>query len=1124
MTDSPSPEKLPADAGARERAVTVTDRNLVVVAGAGSGKTSLLVERIVYLLFTAEIAPSSFIALTFTRLAAAQMRARVWNAFLWFEALGEEANNNDLPGVKEAKRVLGRLLQLGWTVERVKELAAELLTKLDPGAISTIHGYCMQLISRYPSEAGVSPSVQLADEGDLDRFAAEIWPQVLLSDDHHPARDAELEYLLSKFDIEDLKTLFVDLLNSNRPVEAWLSTGISKAGADESLREALRGAPERLLKLASVVGKSKFGEMLQKGAAMAALAEREGIAAIRKQSAEGVSTGDSKKADPAEQAFANRILQILDLCRRVDEESMSRALLWLCVPAAAAREKRAREGWISNDGLLVCVRDLLKNAPSVRRAEGGRLQQILVDEFQDTDPLQYEILFYLSESGRGSAAESAWEAEPAAGKLFIVGDPKQSIYRFRGADMEAYSRAVEKIIKNGGETLELTVSFRSPAEILQPLDRLFSNWLDARDDTERRHRAAPEYIAIEPHRETAGAAFSKDDGSPRVEIWSPASVASDERRAEEAEWIAQDIAANITKTAKRADRESRLTPRHHAILLRSFSNVSLYARALEDRGIAVLLQGGRTFYERTEVTDLRSWLRAVAEPNDAIALLAACRSVAGAVPDLELQQFAASGAAWNSLYPAEAAKYPNIARVFSILSESREYASVRSPEDVIRDLLQKTKLYELHAAGFDGAQRIANLEKCIEIAATLARTRGLALDEVASELAFRARATGREGEQSLAEEGIDAVQILTIHGAKGLEFEIVYLADLARENRPVPVPSYVHNQEGAAAAAAKKSVMLTIAGARRELRERVHAAAEERRLFYVATTRAKERLIFVAGDARSPGFRGPWLNRLREAFLYDPSDEDGKLLIGGGAMHKKPPSNYTKEELASKESYHFTEGALAFIKNARSASAAARPPLVSPSGLAEARDWEQNGDEEDAIVYKSSGRETARAVGVAVHRILQFADFSNTTKPLASDGELADACDAAAAESAGDPARVRADVTKILVEFNKSALRRRLSKVNIRARELPLLAFENGVAIHGFADFIFEENGETVLGDWKTDVVDGAGSLDEAAKRHFAQLNFYRRALEQILGVSVRAELLFVRAGTSVVVPPVPKN
>lgn len=1108
--NDPGPDAgVPADAGARERAVTATGVNLVVIAGAGSGKTSLLVERIVYLLMTAEIAPASWTALTFTEAAAAQMRARVAGALHWLAAPAADLACAR-PGAKEGKRALGRLLQLGWTAARAAELAEELLSQFEPACISTIHGFCLQLLGRHPAEAGISPDFKSDDGSELKRFADESWPDVAAGASS-PERARELGELLQIFDWTDFRILYEQMLDASCPVERWIAEGIPPGIGAEAALARLRGAPERLLRLRAAFPKpTGFPRMLEHCARAAEVALEKGPGAVRAQFRSRIKKEKttSTKVDGVEVEWALEIYKLLDVCWRVDEENVHRAIRFLSIPAAEARARRAREGWLSFDGMLAAARDLLRDHPEIRRAEGVRLQHILVDEFQDNDPLQYELIFHLAEERTGGRAKLA------PGKIFIVGDPKQAIYRFRGADMEAYARAVDSILADGGARLELNVSFRSPSAILDPVDRLFSDWLPPLDAREIEHRAAPEYIKIAPHRAAPDPGFAPPSGGPRVEIWSPAEAPSEARRAQEARWIADDIILNITKT------NGRVRAGDHAILLRYFSNVAIYSRALEERGIQVVLQGGRTFYARGEVSDLRAWIRAVAEQNDTISLLAALRSAAGAVPDRELQAFAAGGIRWNAQIDAAESKYPNIARAFRIIRALREYSAAHTADETVREILIRTRLYELHSAGFDGAQRAANLEKCEELAAELARTRGLALDEIAGELARRAKTEGSEGERALAEAGGDAAQILTIHGAKGLEFKIVYIADLAGGRRVETSETRVRAEpDGACSANLAQSLRMTWPAAARAVRDEIHRNAEDRRLFYVASTRAEERLILIGGR-KGKGPASPWLDRIRAAFLYQADLADRAALMDGAVIHRAPPERYTNDTLAADGAPEFTKTAAAFAAAADRARAGARAPLLSPTGLAESREAER--DEEGGSRARrdddsnSGNAAAARAAGVAAHAVFEIVDFKNPSSPLLPPDELLRiAADAAAGEGA-DAAAVLRDVTEILATFEKSELRARLRNVKILARELPLLARGDGAAphgnaVHGYADLLFEEGGAIVLADWKTDCCPTPRALDEAVVRHAPQLQFYKQTLEAILNRTVRAELFFVR-------------
>src|SRR5439155_18276936 len=298
---------------------------------------------------------------------------------------------------------------------------------------------------------------------------------------------------------------------------------------------------------------------------------------------------------------------------------------------------------------------------------------------------QYEILFFLSEEAETQAAE-AYRTRLAAGRLFIVGDPKQSIYRFRGADVEAYRRAVDHVAACGGEILTLDNSFRSPEEIVLPINALFDAWIGRRETNEQ-----PAYRPIVSARGPGG------DGSPRIELWSvPAAGEADDRRAAEGNVVAGWIAANLGRPGATG---RPLLCRNVALLFRALTNVDIYAQSLRRAGLPFVVEGGKKFYGRPEVGDLIAFLRAAANPNDRTALLAVLRGPLGGVPDSELALFGSAGGRLDlaSAGDVDASAFPGLSRVLRQIETFRTALRGRAPDEAIRAALRDTPLLVLHA-------------------------------------------------------------------------------------------------------------------------------------------------------------------------------------------------------------------------------------------------------------------------------------------------------------------------------------------------------------------------------------------------------------------------------------------
>jgi ATP-dependent helicase/nuclease subunit A len=1136
----------PPDANDRERAVVERERNVVVVAGAGSGKTSLLVERALYSLLWGHVEPGRFVAITFTEAAAQEMRRRMRDSLEDLEsASGADPNYR----TKEGAFLHARARAEGIADETLRARARAASASIPTSAITTIHGFCSGCLRRHPVEAGVPLDPRLDDGAVLETFVDAEWWETLRALDPN---DPEAAFALETFDPNDLREWFAGLLHPSIP-GAPEDPKDRDAAAREALGSWMGGWGDRLrASAAKITHKSgqKFAAWLRGMADQVDAILAGGLPNYLKSNPPRLAGGSNTTLPDEEIKFAKRVERTLEILRSVDDAAVARAVAVLRPFAAAARRKFLAAGWLSYDGLLVHTRNLLRDDPNIRREEGGRLQAILVDEFQDTDPLQYEIVFFLAEAAGGAPARDAWSVRLAPGRLFLVGDPKQSIYRFRGADIEAYRRAEEKVLAEGGIRLALHANFRSPAELLAPLHRLFSDWLTPQNEEETAARAAPSYESMVAHRDGPKPKFGT---SPRVEVWSPeASDDSQEkgaaaRRRREADWIADEIHRQLSCAPgdpAHQDSKGRHDPKDFAILLRAFSDVAIYAGALQRRGIPYLLEGGRTFYERCEVAELLAWIRVVSEPNDAVALLAVLRSAAGAVPDAELARYAADSPAprsapgrWSADAAVDSQQYPGIARTFALVRELRALAGVLPADDALRAILDRTRLRELHAAGFDGAQRIANLEKCQEIASRLAREDSLPIDGIAFELERRAKDSNDEGEGSLSESGIDAVSVLTIHASKGLEFDVLFLADLARAPRESRARSELAFREPAGpaglrglVASAKRSGKRTTASALASLREAIHAAAEDRRILYVAATRARERLVLVASEP-SHGPANSWISRIRGIFGADVGSEAGTISPERDVLLRIPPKKLGTASLARRAEVDLIAAARSFEELAALARAGARPPIESPSGLREELEAEADdpGSESQLSHTRSQSSAAARAVGLAVHSLLETADFTGRG-PLASDAAIESASRRAALTAGAEAVIVVSEVARLLAALAGGRLRTRLASARIVGRELPVFLRNKNpgravdakyqtlysITCTGIADLLIEERDGLVVVDWKTDEASSEAELRNAAARHRTQVSFYAQALSEAAARPVRGELFFVRLDKAV--------
>ncbi|NJN71287.1 MAG: UvrD-helicase domain-containing protein [Nitrospira sp.] len=438
-------------------------------------------------------------------------------------------------------------------------------------------------------------------------------------------------------------------------------------------------------------------------------------------------------------------------------------LLQLLIPLVRnIRETFVRQGWLSFDGLLARGQALLFEHPSVRERIKREYRALLVDEFQDTDPTQYEIILAVSER-QGSQAARWQEMVLEPGKLFIVGDPKQSIYAFRRADIEAFDRVVEKVTNEGGIAETLTTNFRSDGAVLAPVNETFDRLF------ERRPLVQPANVRLEvrPQRKPPSI-----EPGVRLCVTTPDDDemfdAAGATRAESevlARWLSEDILSRPT-----------VKPGHVALLFRKLTQADAYLDALRRHDIPYVIEGEKHFYRRQEVIDLVNLLRVLDHPHDEIALTGLLRSPLGGLTDRELYDLKQAGH-FNYLHASHLGTWPHVRadavrRLFEHLAWLHRAIPVLPLIEALELIFDRLPILEIAAASLHGEQAVANLMKVKQTTASLADRPHMTLSGFVDLMLARLEEQPDESESLLAEESLEAVHVLTIHKAKGLEFPI----------------------------------------------------------------------------------------------------------------------------------------------------------------------------------------------------------------------------------------------------------------------------------------------------------------------------------------------------------------
>src|ERR1044071_4256997 len=455
-----------ADAADRRAAVTTFDRSVVVRGGGGPGKTTLLIERLVHLLLRnpEPLKITEIVALTFTNKAADELKLRLrqrLQAFLDSEIESEPASARERKTSSEIDAVIA---VYGLSRDQLESRVHDALRNLERSDLGTIHSFAANLLRLYPLEAGLDPQFHEDDGSAFEQLFDEQWSLWLDQElSLASARAVEWQIILSRCRLDHVKALAKSLTTENVDLRQntddvtilpaalldWLSQLQNRATIllDRHPEDRLN---EKLLRAAhATISKfNQLGHQLERNSEISILLSEKSLSRMT----QGWSAEDIKEAQVIVRAAEGLV--------GVDSELIG--ILWrlLVTYAADFRERFVRDGHVSFDGLLVRARNLVRDHARVRADLKRRYRAILLDEFQDTDPIQYEILLYLAEE-RGQAATDWRRVRVLPGKIFVVGDPKQSIYAFRRADIEAYLEVVENVIKaqNGAEC-RLTTNFR----------------------------------------------------------------------------------------------------------------------------------------------------------------------------------------------------------------------------------------------------------------------------------------------------------------------------------------------------------------------------------------------------------------------------------------------------------------------------------------------------------------------------------------------------------------------------------------------------------------------------------------------------------------------------------------
>jgi ATP-dependent helicase/nuclease subunit A len=867
------------DADARHAIATALDDTLVVEAAAGTGKTTELVKRIVAIVSTGRAKVRNIAAVTFTEKAAGELKLRLR------EALDDA--------------------RTGATADDEKTRLNHALQSLEEAAVSTIHGFCAELLRERPVEARVDPLFAVLTEGQAERVFADAfgaWIQEQLRDppegvrralrrsvwqgfgstkeetpidrlcraawDLTQWRDFRAPWTRPPFDRDARVLALLDRLHefadlSDAPSYAKDPLFLDTAAA-RNLSIEIRGSADALgFRASGIHGAAPIDAIDAWEARLVDLSRDRAFAKARHGRGPGYKHGVARAAVVAAlDTFRNDV----DAFRMEADADLSAALQRELRGAMDRYEEaKARAGVLDFLDLLLDARDLVRDNAGVRRGFQQRFTHIFVDEFQDTDPLQAELLMLLA---AGDPSITDWrDAVPVPGRLFIVGDPKQSIYRFRRADVGTYQDVCRRLRGLGARSVQLTTSFRSVPEIQACVNAAFAPIMNGDTATLQAH-----YVPLTPSRKSIPSQpavvvlpvpepyGSKNVSAIAIEKSLPDAVGAF------VSWIVSDSGWQVSARGGRR----RVEAKDVCVLFRRFLSfgedvTAPYVRALEARGVPHVLVGGKSFHDREEVEAVRAALAAVEWPDEELSVFATLRGPLFSIGDEELLEWKQR---FHVFHPFRVSGDPHpahlqpIADALRLLQQLHRRRNYRPVADTLQDLLDATRAHVGFVLRSGGDQALANVLHIAELARQYEAAGGLSFRGFVDELRL-ASDSAQAAEAPILEEGSDGVRIMTVHKAKGLEFPIVLLADLTCKLARADAGRWI--DAGAHRCALKLGPWAPHDLLLHNAEESARDAAEAHRLTYVAATRARDVLIVPAiGDGR---YDGSWMDALAPA-LY----------------------------------------------------------------------------------------------------------------------------------------------------------------------------------------------------------------------------------------------------------------
>lgn len=1152
----PEQRPPPVDEDQRRRVRTELRTSFLVEAGAGSGKTTLLVDRMVALVESGEAEVARIAAVTFTRKAAAELRERFQVAL---ERRYREAHRDPAEGERAAR-------------------LRDAIDGIDRAFLGTIHAFCARLLRERPIEAGLDPEFQEAQEAETQLLQERFWTSFverIISDSDPLVEELaraglRVDQLRKAFDqmVENLDVEYpADPVAAPAPEEARKVRRVLEKLLDRALALIPDDEPERGWDATQLMVRSlRYTRRFRGWDDLAALFD----AAEKMSSSKGFTLNRWPQPTRDGSAEVKRLRDELAALGGEDGPIRTHLDRWLAhrysmairlVRRAALEfaDERLRIGLLSFHDLLMLTAQLLREHPEVRRDLGERYRYVLIDEFQDTDPIQAELLFLLASEPEpragdagprpakdgqppGSQPPHATDASrptdwntvvPRPGALFVVGDPKQSIYRFRRADIAVYNQ-VRARFREFGAVLRLITNFRSRQTVADLVNEVFDDAARfPREETDRQACFAP---MVPYPRAANGPEGVFDYYAPRAR-----------RNADAARLEAAMLASWIRTRIDSGERAAG----DFLVLTRKKAHLDLYARALEERNVTIEVSGAQAGPEE-ELRELVLLLETLIDPGNPVNAVAVLTGLFFGLDHEQLAEHALAGGRFDfTSRPRDRdgdgaggdTSDSNVAEALAVLHEWwRE--SRREPADiVIGRLVDRLGLMPFVASSTLGTLRAGIVAYALDSVRAEA-LRGNASLAGAVE-ALKAALAWDDAEAPFDPGPGDAVRIMNLHKAKGLQATVVVLAN------PVQTVSHTrrldaHTRRDPKRGAEAFAAVTTPAGPYRSwtlaqplewselAQEEVRfLEAEEQRILYVACTRAREELVVARKHGKSCwGIYDGWLDRNAETLHLTADVPQSRERMARSAEDLLAETVAAEAGMAggARPSYEFasiTELAKDDAAEEDEADRAADADEAAAKEMVKARS-EDDGAEpvrgEDAAPEPTQSddsstppvhdRMTLRgyAWGSAVHGTLAAAAQGIAGEALEFVARALLVEHERPLDERGAPAELD-ELMSLVVRVRASELWRRAERAEMRQPEVPFAVerpAENGgipCLVEGVIDLAFREADGWVVVDYKTDVGDDP-DFPRRRRAYRRQVDLYAQCWQQVTGEAVKEKVL----------------